>query len=335
MKFIESKRLIVLFLLAILIITSCTNNQKSDEEKDAANYLPKTLKGITLTPKSFSQEDFTYFFEKSRNFDIVAWYGDWNELSELEKGAPVVVNSLSIKYNYRPLIIVQFFTQDSGKLLRPLDETTVNNYKNYVSNFAEKYRPEYLGIGIEVNILYEKSPADFERFVKLYDEAYSTIKSKSPDTKVFTVFQLEKMKGLNGGLFGGANDQTKSQWNLIDKFQKLDIIAFTTYPDLVYKNPEEIPADYYDEIKLRTSKPIVFTEIGWHTANSPKGWESGEDEQAEFVKKFFNLTKNLNKEFIVWSFMYDQKTIEPFNSMGLIDSSTDNDKEAFDEWANE
>ncbi|MEK6973668.1 MAG: hypothetical protein AABW41_00250 [Nanoarchaeota archaeon] len=329
-----NKYIFALLLFSVLIIASCTNNQKSDKEKDTASYQSKTPKGITLTPKSFGQEEFTYFFEKSRNFNIVAWYGDWNELSNLEKGGPVVVNGLSSKYDYMPLIIVQFFTQDNGKLLRPLDETTIDNYKNYLGNFAEKYKPEYLGIGIEINVLYEKSPADFERFVKLFDESYDLIKTKSPDTKVFTVFQLEKMKGLNGGLFGGTNDQTKNQWSLIGQFQKSDIIAFTTYPDLVYKNPEEIPADYYDEIKMYASKPIVFTEIGWHTANSPKGWESSEDEQAEFVKKFFDLTKDLNKEFIIWSFMYDQKTIEPFNSMGLIDSNTGNDKKSFNEWAN-
>jgi len=30
------------------------------------------------------------------------------------------------------------------------------------------------------------------------------VKSVSPQTKVFTIFQLEQMKGLNGGLFGGV-----------------------------------------------------------------------------------------------------------------------------------
>ena len=118
---------------------------------------------------------------------------------------------------------------------------------------------------------------------------------------------------------------------ILNKFKKSDIIAFTTYPGLIYPNPSEIPADYYSEIKSHTTKPIAFTEIGWHSAASPKGWESSESEQAEFVKIFFNRTTGLNSEFIVWSFLYDQKTIEPFNSMGLY-GTDGNAKTAWAEW---
>ena len=103
-------------------------------------------------------------------------------------------------------------------------------------------------------------------------------------------------------------------------FPKSDLIAFTTYPDLIYQSPSEIPAEYYNDIKSHATKPIAFTEIGWHCAASPIGWESSEEEQAEFVQRFFNLSGNLDKEIAIWSFLYDQNTIEPFNSMGLFRS---------------
>ncbi len=125
------------------------------------------------------------------------------------------------------------------------------------------------------------------------------------------------MKGLSGGLFGGENNPNKAQWHLLDKFSKSDIIAFTTYPGLIYKNPSDIPLDYYTEIKSQTSKSIAFTEIGWHSSDIPAGWESSEAEQAEFVSKFFQLTAGLDREMVIWSFLYDQATIEPFASMGL------------------
>lgn len=288
-------------------------------------------KGVTLSPKSFQQDDFTDFFTKAKQAgNIVSWAGDWNELGN-ENGSPNVVAELASTYSYTPVIETQFFTQSSGRLLRPLDESTKQSYKSSAVAFAEKYKPKYLALGVEPDMLYEKSPADFDQFAKFYSEVYDAVKAVSPNTKVFTIFQLEQMKGLNGGLFGGVNDPSKAKWHLMDSFPKNDIAAFTTYPNLIYKNPSDIPEDYYTEIKSHTSKPVAFTEIGWHSAPSPSGWESNETKQAEFVKRFFALTENTNIEMAIWAFMYDQKTIEPFNSMGLF-RNNGTAKPAWDMW---
>lgn len=292
----------------------------------------QTLKGVSLSPKSFSPVDFADFFNRAKEAGVlISWAGDWNELGNTTGGGPKVLAELAPTYSYMPVILAQFFTQSSGKLLRPMDAATTQRYKDILLAFVDKYRPSYVGLGIEVNMLYEKSPADFERFVQLFDELYEAVKSVSPRTKVFTVFQLEKMKGLSGGLFGGRNDPNNAQWHLLDRFPDSDIIAFTTYPGLIYKGPEQIPQDYYSDIKSHTSKPIAFTEVGWHTASSPLGWESSEVEQSEFVETFFNLTRGLDTEMVIWSFLYDQSTIEPFNSMGLL-RNDGNAKPAWDQW---
>ncbi|MEW5955896.1 MAG: hypothetical protein AB1626_05185 [Candidatus Micrarchaeota archaeon] len=274
------------------------------------------LKGVSLSPKSFEAADFTEFFQRANEAgQVVSWAGDWNELAG--QGGPKVVAELSSTYSYAPLVEAQFFTQSTGALLRPLGAATKRAYKDAAVAFASDYEPPFFGFGIEVNLLYEKSPSDFEDFVSFYSEVYDAVKAVSPNTKVFTVFQLEKMKGLNGGLFGGVNDASANEWSLLDRFPKSDLAVFTTYPGLIYRTPSEIPADYYSEISSRVSKPIAFTEVGWHTAASPVGWESSEAEQAEFVAKFFELTAGLDKELVVWSFVYDPATVEPFNSMGL------------------
>lgn len=316
----NSISLLTILVISIILISGCTLQKNKDVNEYPTSDETQTnfLKGVSLSPKSFESTDFTDFFIKAKKIgDVISWAGDWNELSN-SQSAPYVINSLASTYDYTPIIELQFFTQSTGKLLRPLDETTKLNYKNDIVTFVEKYKPKYLCIGIEVNILYEKSPEDFNDFVSFYNDIYTTLKLKSPDTKVFTIFQLEKMKGINGGLFGET--KSSSQWFLLDKFQT-ESIAFTTYPSLIYKSPSEIPSDYYTEIESYTKKPIIFTEIGWHSDASPNGWESSEEEQSEFITIFFELTKNLNKEIIIWSFMYDPKTIEPFNSMGLIDKN--------------
>ena len=93
----------------------------------------------------------------------------------------------------------------------------------------------------------------------------------------------------------------------------------------------DIPAEHYSEISEYVSKPIAFTEIGWHSADSPTGWESSESEQAEFINKFFELTKDLDMEVVVWSFIYDPDIFEPFNSMGLI-TQEGHEKLAWSTW---
>ena len=320
-----------LVFMGLLLVNGCSQeNDKAPTISAPPN--EKIIKGVSLSPKSFQQTDFINFFEKAEQTGgIVSWAGDWNELSNTQTGGPTVIASLATNYHYTPLIEVQFFTQSTGQLLRQLDKSTKQGYKNYVLAFAEKYKPKYLGLGIEINALYEKSPSNFENFASFFSEVYDEIKIKSPDTKIFTIFQLEKMKGLNGGLFGGINNQSKTQWQLLERFSKSDITVFTTYPGLIYKHPSEIPSEYYTEIKSHTTKPIAFTEIGWHITSDPIGWESSDQEQAEFITTFFDRTKDLNTKFVIWSFMYDQNTIEPFKSMGLRNDD-DTARSAWDRW---
>lgn len=332
----KSNLLFVLTIIGIVFVVGCVQQteQKTVDANPNSESAIQAMKGVSLSPRSFQQDDFIDFFNKARQAGkAVMWAGDWNELSKTDEGGPSVVASLATTYGYTPVVEVQFFTQSDGKLLRPLDESAKQDYKDSAAAFAKKYKPKYMGLGIEINTLYEKSPGDFDAFSSFYSEVYDAIKKESPNTMVFTVFQLEKMKGLNGGLFGGTNDPSKSQWSLLDRFSKSDIIAFTTYPGLVYKTPAEIPPDYYLEIKSHTAKPVAFTEVGWHSAAGPDGWESSDAEQAEFVAIFFNLTKDLGSKLVIWSFLYDQNTIEPFNSMGLL-RSDGSSKPAWNVWTN-
>ncbi len=278
---------------------------------------PPFHKGVSLSPRSFGASDFSDFFGKAKQAgSVVSWAGDWQELGN-ENSAPHVVAKLASTYGYAPMIEVQFFSQSTGQLLRPLDEATKQAYLNSAVAVSANHRPGYLALGIEVNVLFEKSPSDFDEFTLFYPQVYDAIKAVSSNTKVFTIFQLEKMKGLNGGLFGGINDPAKAEWALLERFPKNDLISFTTYPSLIFKDPSELPADYYTAIALHTNGPVAITEAGWHTAPRPTGWEGSEAKQANFVTRLFDLASGLNMEVVIWSFLYDQNTIEPFDSMGL------------------
>jgi hypothetical protein len=158
---------------------------RSTQSASLAKHRTEALKGVTLSPLSFQPTDFTGFFDKSKKGGgVIGWAGDWSE-ANTDDGGPKVVCELAKAYGYTPLIELQFFTQSTGSLLRPLDDATKQAYKEGAVALVDRYRLDYLAVGIEVNTLYAKSPKDFDAFVELYDKVYDAVKAKSPDTKVF------------------------------------------------------------------------------------------------------------------------------------------------------
>jgi hypothetical protein len=333
--------LVFLLLGLIIFVLSLGRPDASQSERKPASASSSNskaakskLKGVSISPKSTGSADFLNFFERaSQTVDLIDWTGDWLELTN-EKSAAFLIEELSGRYGYEPLAIAGTYNQGEKKPIRPHNATNRKIYQDSAVAYVEKYKPAYIGFGVEINIMYENHPAEFEEFVKLFNDTAKAIKEKSPDTKVFTVFQLERLKGLRGGLFGGVNNTSNHHWSLIDRFTQADVVGFTTYPGLIYKDPSEIPPDYYSEIKNHTSKPLVFTEIGWHSVASPKGWESSDAEQASFVDRFFALSNGLNIKIFVWPFLYDPPhNIELFRTMGLI-SNSGVERPAFQSWVN-
>jgi hypothetical protein len=326
-------RLYVPFVLALLFTLACSDDERPPAGSTSSSEAPAatgtgpagatapssngTLYGVSLSPRSFEGDDFTRFFEEALQAgEAVSWAGDWAQL-DAEGEAPDAVVGLAGRYGYTPVIIANLYRSGEG-VLRPLDATNLTMYEQRAVDFAERYKPPYLGLGVEVNILREDWPEDFEAFVGLFDATYDAVKAVSPQTQVFTVFQLERLQGLHGGLFGGAHDPSQAQWDIFERFEKADFFAFTTYPGIVFGTPAEIPADHYTAIRQHTDKPIAFTEVGWPAVLDVEGWESDEAEQAAFVRRFFELSQELSPEIVLWSFLYDQGLSDPFRGLGLL-----------------
>lgn len=232
----------------------------------------RRLTAVGVSPRSAQPYDIIDFFKQAKGAgNTLVWYGDWKEF-EYARGFPTLLVEQCYLNDLTSVIEVTAFEQSDGKLLRNLDDKTQQKYVSGAAAFASQYRPPYLGLGVDTNVLYSRSPADFDKFVKLSDRTYYAVKAVSPATKVFTVFQLEKMKGLNGGLYGGANDPTKNLWFLLDKFPKADFIDFNTYPGMIYKSPSEIPTNYFTGIKAHTAKPLAISGTGWQSAEGAAGW---------------------------------------------------------------
>jgi hypothetical protein len=254
---------------------------------------------------------FTHLHETG---NLVGVYTAWNDSPEAEGLPPEVIKTafdLQKQYGVTPVIALSFY-QDAAEdhlasLIRWDDTDQRERVVETARQIAESYQPPYFALGIEINRYYEEDPAGFKAYVDLYVEMYDAIKAISPQTLVFPIFQYEKM---HGGVFFSGDNQAQPEWELLDKFNgRMDLIAFTTYPFLLYATPADLPNGYYTEITRHASQKIAFTEIGWPSAvlsampDSPFG--GSPDEQSDFVRRFFSLTSDLPLDLALWSFPHD------------------------------
>lgn len=210
----------------------------------------------------------------------------------------------------------------------------IAQYRQVAVNICQAFQPDYLALAIEVNAYFARDEADFDRFIAAYLSIYDSLKGTPgcSQSHIYVTFQLERMKGI-GASVGYSG---KPQWGILAKFgAKLDLLAFTTYPEVEYSSPEHIPADYYKDILNQLpqelkSTPIVFQEMGWNSNNpiSTTGSHNTFQTQVDFIKRFALLTAGLRDsgriEFVAWAFMHDMRptgAFDPFRSIGLRDSS--------------
>lgn len=152
---------------------------------------------------------------------------------------------------------------DNEPLPKSLKDERIDNsnvkeaYLRYVMLMVEQFHPDYLAIGIEVNILYNKEPDRFNEYINLHRFVYQKVKEKYPQLPVFATIQIEHLKGLTSESKG----KTEDQFRVLDEIAHAnDITALSIYPHLVRQ--KEISEDYLS-IAKRFNKPIAIAESGF------------------------------------------------------------------------
>lgn len=314
------KKFIFLVLIFCLVI-SCTKTEISPAAPER-NFLIGVAGLVPANYPNPADSDWKNLFDSVPDYgEVFGGYVEWND--NLKDGIPQqmrLVSELSKKQGFVPVYALGFKKSASFAGIK-------GDFEKVAVNVAKELQPKYLGLGVEINVLYEKNPEDFEVFVQSYNQLYKEIKAISSKTKVFPIFQLEFTKG-KGCLSGQKRNE---EWSLLEKFEnQMDLAVFTTYPMLDYEDPKDIPKDYYSEITKQTKKKVAFTEMAW-PSGSLAGRSSSETEQAEFLARFLELTKNLDKEFFIWTLIHDTNSNDLFGTIGLR-KNDGTEKEVYDQW---
>jgi arabinogalactan endo-1,4-beta-galactosidase len=166
----------------------------------------------------------------------------------------------------------------------------------YTTHVVKNYNPDYLAIGVEINMLYERNRPQFDAFVSLYKEAYDAARHNNSHTKVFPTFQLEDLEGTFA-------DIHPPHWEVLDFFRgKMDALAISTYPFLSgIRSATDIPPDYYSQLKSRWDGEILIAETG-HTSAPVEGHTTAgtEEDQQAYLTRILTDADRLGFSLVVW-----------------------------------
>lgn len=184
--------------------------------------------------------------------------------------------------------------------------------------FLLRFKPRYLGLGNELNLVESRDAAEFEQTIALWDAALPVVRQHSPQTEVFVTFQYEWLQGRRDGWFGSTNDPATAQWQLLDRFEGADAIGITSYPGLVVDHPSDLEGDYYAQLAEYVDLPVIITESGWSSNADTLPLAGSEAEQVAFVELLAGQVALLDIRALVWTFVFSTQVDEPaFADMGL------------------
>jgi len=206
----------------------------------------------------------------------------------------------------------------------------------YAAYVAKNYKPDYMALGVEVNMTFERAPEQFEAFLTLYAEAYDVVKGNSPETKVFPTFQLEDLEGA----FGRVHPP---RWELFELFKgRMDVLAISTYPFLgEARSAADVRRNYYSQLKDHWDGEIIISETGYPSAPVEGRVTVGtEADQQAYLERLLNDTNELGFELVVWFAALDPAfassgTTAVFKDIGLRKSDGSNKLAwtLWEEWA--
>ncbi|MCB0496511.1 MAG: hypothetical protein KDC79_10285 [Cyclobacteriaceae bacterium] len=131
-------------------------------------------------------------------------------------------------------------------------------FLNYCKEVVDYFNPDYLAIGIEVNLLKKLAPTKWDAYVELQSFVYTELKKVYPELPVFVSYTGFDLAG-----YTDANQQ-EQQNALNDLLPYTDYFGLSLHPQTSSFITETVPSvDVLKSILLQTSKPVAICETSY------------------------------------------------------------------------
>jgi hypothetical protein len=171
-------------------------------------------------------------------------------------------------------------------------------FLNFTLRAIKAMNPDYLAIGVELNVLLSNSPAKWKQVKELYRETYTTVKAQYPDLPVFFTTEVLHYRKL------ATEAKNKDQEGEVTDLMKYsDVFAMSVYPHMSYAVPRPIPSDFLD-FATAFKKPIAVSESGMTSRNVElKAYKltlyGSEADQKQFTELLLKTAARDKYEFVI------------------------------------
>jgi len=145
-------------------------------------------------------------------------------------------------------------------------QTWKDAYVRYVQWMVDTFQPEFLNVGIELNLWDVQCPAAWEGMVDVVNAAYDAAKSRRPATPVFPSIQIDALYGLAPGSCPPEVDAGtcyETGYSHLARVKR-DRFAVSSYPYLgAVPSLDALPADWFTRAARRGGERPVIAEAGW------------------------------------------------------------------------
>ena len=129
-------------------------------------------------------------------------------------------------------------------------------YLTYLQGVVEQLHPDYLAVGIEVNILLAKNDTQWQAYKELNRYVYSKLKKLYPRLSIFVTVQYEYLKGSETD---GLHNKQLQEPEVMDLMKYSDILGISSYQYGPLHHA--MPVNYF-EMAGTFGKPVAVAESG-------------------------------------------------------------------------
>ncbi len=327
---LKMKRILTLIFTILVLLIGCAS-PGAEREMETRSF----LMGFTPWPYDATLEAVDWTYERiNLNGDIVSHHMEegvpWPEAAagsafaqefrdEITSRTARYVDSKKVLLSISPLNMgrdgMALYRGASGSMAlpSPWDGYALNSaevktaFLNYAVSMVESFQPDYLVLGVEVNLLIRNNPALWDAYLDLHEATYAALKTAYPDLPVgVSVFCVPFFPEWS------PSDNLASQIAGLRQLEtSADFIAFSLHPFMSGLTAESFPSDYLSRLYALTDKPVAVSESSypaqyWQTMNAPLiDFNGTPAKQEAFLRSMLSASDTAGALFVIWFSLRD------------------------------